>query len=70
MIMSKIIVVGLAIVLCILGTVLVLFELAMLGSETSLFFSGGWLPFTVCFTVGVALLAGGVGLLMSSIRRK
>ena len=65
----KIILCVFAIILCILGLLLALFELAMIGSEWSLFRSGGWSVFSVFFLIGAAILAGGLLLLKNVLRR-
>ena len=59
----KIMFTTLAVLLCIVGTVLVLFELAMLGSEPGALVKGGWIIFLMFTLIGMALFAGGVWLL-------
>ena len=56
----------LAVMLGLVGGLLVLFEFAMVGSEPDLFMKGGWVVFLAFTLIGVAMLAGGIWLLVRS----
>ncbi len=67
--LKKMFAIGLGVVLCLAGILLILFELAMLGSETALFLSGAWRVFVVFVFIGVTMCAGGV-LLIARVSAK
>jgi hypothetical protein len=50
-------------ILCIVGILFVLFELAMTGSEPDAFMHGGWIPFLVFLVIGIIRFVGGLLLL-------
>jgi hypothetical protein len=55
----------LAITLCVVGLLLVLFEIGMLNAEPHLFASGGWVPFSVFVMLGIVIFVGGVVILLT-----
>jgi len=48
------------IILCIVGVLFILFECAMLISETHSFWTGGWIPFLIFVVLGVIIFIGGI----------
>ena len=59
-----------AVSLCIVGILLILFELAMVGSEPGLFLTGGWRVFLVIVLIAVGMLAVGVLIILTTTRRR
>jgi hypothetical protein len=50
----------LGVILCIVGVLFVLFEIAMLIGETHSFLTGGWIPFSIFVVLGLAIFVGGI----------
>jgi hypothetical protein len=60
----------LAVVLCVVGILFMIFEVGMLCGEPHLFTRGGWIPFVVFFVLGIIICSGGVTLLLEVRRNR
>lgn len=60
----------LAIILCIVGVLFVVFEIGMLVSEPHLFWTDGWVPFSVFVVLGVIIFVGGIVILLGTFWKR